>query len=447
MDCREEYRKKLISADEAAGLVKSGDWVDFGWCATTADAFDRALAKRTDELHDVNLRGAVLLKPLAVMAREDAGEHFTWNSWHFTGIERQYNKRGCGFLSPLRYSELPRYYRENTERLDIAVFQASPMDEYGYFSFGPSPSAMRAVCDRADKVIVEVNQNVPRCYGGYDAEINIRDVDYVIEGDNPPLPELPAGGPASEVDKTVARMIVQEIPDGACLQLGIGSMPNAVGSLIAESDLKDLGVHTEMYVDAFVDLTKAGKINGRKKNIDCGRQTFAFAAGTKKLYDFINDNPEIMCAPVDYVNAVETIGKIDNFMSINNAINIDLFGQVNAETAGIRQISGPGGQLDFVMGAYRSRGGKSFICMSATHPKKDGTVESRIVPTLPAGTVVTDSRPCIQYLVTEYGMVNLKGTSAWQRAEKIISVAAPDFRDQLISDAEKMGIWRRSNRR
>ena len=248
------------------------------------------------------------------------------------------------------------------------------------------------------------------------------------------------------MDQAVAKLIVEEIPDGACLQLGIGGMPNAVGSLIAESDLKDLGVHTEMYVDAFVDIARAGKINGSRKNIDRFRQTFAFGAGTQKMYDYINDNPELMSAPVDYTNDVRTISKLDNFISINNAVDVDLFGQVNAESAGLKHISGAGGQLDFVMGAYLSRGGKSFICCSSTFTNKKGEVESRIVPTLAPGSIVTDTRANIHYLVTEYGKVNLKGLSTWEKTEKIISVAHPDFRDDLIKEAEKMKIWRRSNK-
>ena len=446
MDFSEEYRQKLTSADEAVKVIKSGDWVDYGWCTGTPDALDKALAKRTDELKDVKLRGGILLKPLAVFEREDAGEHFTWNSWHMSGIERKYISRGFAYYAPIRYSELPRYYYDLDCKNDVAMFQVAPMDKHGYFNFGPNASHMMAVCENSKKIIVEVNENMPRCLGGFENSIHISKVDMIVEGPNDPIAEMGAGGPATDVDKAVAKLIVEEIPNGACLQLGIGGMPNAVGSLIAESDLKDLGVHTEMYVDAFVDIAKAGKINGSKKNIDRFRQTFGFGCGTKKMYDYLDDNPEMMSAPVSYTNDIRSISALDNFISINNAVNIDLFGQVNAESAGIKQISGAGGQLDFVLGAYLSKGGKSFICCSSTFKNKAGELQSRILPTLNQGSIVTDTRANLHYLVTEYGKVNLKGLSAWQRTEALISIAHPQFRDELIKEAEKMHIWRRSNR-
>ena len=268
----------------------------------------------------------------------------------------------------------------------------------------------------------------------------------VVEGENPPVAQLGGGGEPTEVDRAVANLVVPQIPNGACLQLGIGGMPNTIGSMIAQSELKDLSVHTEMYVDGFVDMAMAGKITGKYKNIDKGRQVFAFAAGSKKLYDYMDRNPAVMGAPVDYTNDVHIISQIDNFISINNAIDCDLFGQVNAESAGTKHISGTGGQLDFLLGAYLSKGGKSFICMSSTVTGKDGSVKSRIVPTLTPGSICTDPRSCTHYIVTEYGMVNLKGLSTWERAEALISIAHPDFREQLISDAEKMHIWRRSNK-
>ena len=448
MSYENEYQKKKVTAEEAVKCVKSGDWVDYAWCNGTPDALDRALAKRTDELTNVNVRGGILLKTPAIFEREDAGEHFTWNSWHMSGVERKLIAKGCSFYSPLKYSELPRYYRDFPKELrpNVAMFQVAPMDEHGYFNFGPNASHLAAVCETADTIIVEVNENMPRCLGGFESDIHISKVDMIVEGDNPPIGELAPGGAPTEVDKAVAKLIVEQIPNGACLQLGIGGMPNTVGSMIAESDLKDLGVHTEMYVDAFVDIAKAGKITGAKKEIDRGRQAFGFGCGTKKMYDYINNNPELLSAPVSYTNDVRVVSQLSNFISINNTVDVDLFGQISAESSGTKQISGAGGQLDFVLGAYLSKGGKSFICCSSTFTDREGKLHSRILPTLHPGSAVTDTRPTVMYLVTEYGLVNLKGLTAWQRAEAIINLAHPDFRDELIKQAEEMKIWRRSNR-
>ena len=446
MDYQQMYQNKLTTAASAANVIQSGDWVDYGWCVNTPVAVDKEVAKRLPSLENVNFRGGILMWVPEIFQIEDPAAHMTWNSWHMGGIERKAVAQGFSFYSPIRYSELPRYYRDLSCPSRVAIFQVSPMDEHGYFSFGPSASHLAACCERAEVIIVEVNENMPRCLGGFENGIHISKVDMVVEGDNPPIGEMGGGAAATDVDQAVAKLIVEEIPDGACLQLGIGGMPNAVGTMIAESDLKDLGVHTEMYVDAFVDIAKAGKITGAKKNIDRYRQTYAFGAGTKKMYDYLNDNPECMSAPVDYTNDIRSISALDNFISINNTVDIDLYGQVNAESAGIRNISGAGGQLDFVLGAYLSKGGKSFVCCSSTFTNKQGEKVSRIRPTLANGSIVTDTRANIHYFVTEYGKVNLKGLSTWQKAEAIISVAHPDFRDELIKEAESMHIWRRSNK-
>ena len=442
MDFNTVYAQKLTTADRVAALVKDDDWVDYGWAIGTPVSFDAALAKRLPELHGIKFRGGILCHVPEIFKIENQAEHFCWNSWHMGGIERKAVAAGYAYYSPLRYSELPRYYRESPDPLNIAVFVVAPMDNHGYFNLGPCASHL------ADKVFVEVNKNMPVCLGGYDNCLHISQVDGIIEGDNPPIDQLGGGGAPTEVDQAVARLVVDRIPNGACLQLGIGGMPNAIGAMIAESDLKDLGVHTEMYVDSFVDMAKAGRITGRCKNIDNGRQVYAFGAGTQKMYDYLDNNPECMSVPVDYTNDVRVISSLDNFISINNAIDVDLYGQVNAESSGTRAISGAGGQLDFVLGAYLSKGGKSFICLSSTFfNKKTGQNESRIRPTLHPGSVVTDTRANTDYLVTEYGVARLKGLTAWERAEALINIAHPDFREQLIADAEKMGLWRKSSKR
>ena len=447
MDLQKVYQEKVTTAQEALKVVKSRDWRDWGWCSGAADGLDKALAARMPELHDIKIRGGILLKVPEIFKVENAPEHFCWNSWHMSGIERKAIAQGIAYYGPIRYSELPRYYMDLDCPSDVVMIQVAPMDSRGYFSFGPNASHLEAVCKRAKTIIVEVNEKMPYCWGGDASAVHITKVDMIVEGENPDILEMKGSDVMTDVDKKVAEYILEEIPNGACLQLGIGGMPNAVGKLIAESDLKDLGVHTEMYVDAYVEMAKAGKINGSRKNIDTNKQVYAFAAGSQELYDYIDNNPEMYSASVGYVNDVRTVSALDNFMSINNAVNIDLFGQVNAESAGVKHISGAGGQLDFVLGAYLSRGGKSFICCSSTFKDKAGNLKSRILPVLDSGSIVTDTRTNTHFVVTEYGKVNLKGLSTWQRAEKLISIAHPQFRDELIKDAQKMGIWRASNKR
>lgn len=449
MKYQELYDSKLKTAEEAVKVIQSGMWIDYGFCTNHPVALDKALAKRMENepgLTHLNFRGGVAMWMPAVAQVSEAKERMNWNSWHTSGLERKLVEQGYGYYNILRYSEMPKYYRENIKHIDVLMIQVAPMDKHGYFNLGLSASQIAAASECADIIIVEVNENMPVCLGGHEANLHIDQVDFIVEGENPPISELKSGA-ITEVDEAVAKLIVNEIPDGACLQLGIGGMPNAVGSLIAESDLKDLGVHTEMYVDAFVDISLAGKITGVRKAHNKGRQVFTFAAGTKKLYDFVDGNPEIMSAPVDYVNDVRVISELDNFMSINNAVEVDLFGQVASESAGTRHISGAGGQLDFVLGAYLSKGGKSFICCSSAIKGKDGTLKSRLKPFITPGGIVTCTRANVHYVVTEYGLVNLKGTSTWERAEKIISIAHPQFRDDLIKEAQKLGIWCPSNKR
>ncbi|WP_407312336.1 acetyl-CoA hydrolase/transferase family protein [Desulfosporosinus sp. SB140] len=440
---REEYLKKCVSADEAVKAIRSGDWVEFAWAASMPALLDEALARRKDELHDVNLRGGVILSPLACIESDPTGEHFTWNSWHLGGRERKLAQKGLAYYIPLKYSELPRYIRENLQT-DVVAIQVAPMDEHGYFSFGVTVSHYAAAIEKARTVIVEVNEDMPRVHGGYDHMVHISKVDYVVEGGHRGLPILPSA-PASEIDKQIAAFVLPEISDGACIQLGIGGMPNALGQMIAESDLKDLGIHTEMLVDGFVDMVEAGKVTGKCKKLDRGRIVYSFAAGTQKLYDFMRDNPSLAGYPVDYSNLPFVASQIDQLISINSALEIDLTGQVCSESTGSSMISGAGGQLDFVEAAYHSKGGKSFICLPATYKDKEGKVHSRIKGTMTLGSVITDTRPTVQYVVTEFGKVNLKGLSTWQRAEALISIAHPDFREGLIEEAKQLKIWRKKS--
>lgn len=441
----DEYRRKCVSADQAVRAVQKGDWIETGFVASMPYLLDEALAKRKEELSDVNLRGGMLLAPLKVIESDPEGEHFTWNSWHLSGIERKYAQKGLAYYIPMKYSELPRYLRENL-RTDIVMIQVAPMDEHGYFSFGITVSHYAAAIERARIVIVEVNDDMPRVQGGYDHAVHISKVDYIIEGGHQGLPQLPST-PPNEVDRKIAEYILPELSDGVCIQLGIGGMPNALGKMIADSDLQELGIHTEMLVDRFVDMVEAGRVTGRRKQIDRGHIVYSFAAGTQKLYDFIRDNPSLAAYPVDYTNSPFIASKNEKLISINSALEIDLAGQVGAETAGATMISGSGGQLDFVEAAYYSKGGKSFICMPSTFTDKQGKVQSRIKPLMTYGSVITDTRATVHYIVTEFGKVNLKGLTSWQRAEQIIGIAHPDFREELISEAEKLKIWRRSLKR
>ncbi|OAT80764.1 acetyl-CoA hydrolase/transferase family protein [Desulfotomaculum copahuensis] len=439
------YRQKLAPADEAVKLVQSGDWVDYGNFAGQVVDLDRALARRRDELSDVKVRAATRVAGVPEIVRVDPeGKHFIYNNWHLSGIDRSLSDQGLCYYIPILFRDVPRYYRQYID-VDVAMIAVTPMDRHGFFNFGLQNASTRATLEKAKKIILEVNENMPRVPGGREECVHITEVDCVVESSNWPIPTAPLLKSA-EIDQKIAQLVVSEIEDGSCIQLGIGSMPNAIGELIARSDLKDLGVHTEMFVDAYMDMYSAGRITGRRKNIDTGKMVFTFCMGTKELYDFVDENPAIASYPVNYTNRIQVIGENDNVVSINGAIEMDLFGQICAESSGTRQISGTGGQLDFFVGAFLSRGGKAFCCFSSTFADKKGKITSRIKPLLSPGAIVTTPRSVAMYIVTEYGMVNLKGKSTWERAEDLISIAHPAFREELIAEAEKIGIWRRSNR-
>lgn len=442
------YQAKLTSPEKAVKIVKSGDWLDYTMGPSMPLVLDQALADRAEELEDINVRTLLCIRPIALMEANDRLNRnvFTLNSWHFSGYERQYANKGYAFYTPFRYSEAPVMYRrkEDIERVDVVMMQTTPMDKHGFFNLGPSNSHLMEAVRRAKHVIIEVNDQMPHIYGLYDECIHISQVDAIVEHSSP-LSTI--GNPEPDAtDREIAALIMEQIPDGATLQLGIGGMPNAVGEMIAASDIKDLGIHSEFYVDSMMNMTRAGIITGNKKKLNRGKQVFTFAIGSSELYDFMDNNPQLMSAPVDYVNSPQVISSIDNFISINNAIEIDLFGQVNAESTGFRHISGTGGQLDFVMGAYHAQGGKSFIALSSTFTNRKGETFSRIIPFI-SKSRVTDPYTTVHYIVTEFGMFNMKGKSAWQRAEGLINLAHPDFREDLIKSATEQGIWRNSNKR
>ncbi len=440
-----EYTKKLVTADEAVKVVKSGDRVHYGlFCGIVRD-LDIALAKRAEELHDVLVCDTIWAygEPPAILQADPGAKHFKYLSTHMSALDRKMNKEGRCWFIPVQFRENPKLWAENAGDIDVAMLQAAPMDRYGNFNFGPQTAEYWGIFAAAKKIIVEVNEKQPVVHGVQNS-IHISQVDMIVEGSNGALPTLVAK-PASETEKKIAGHIVEKIRSGSTLQLGIGGMPNYVGSMITESDINDLSVHTEMFVDAYVHLYEAGKLTGNK-NIDKGKMVFTFAMGSQDVYDFLDGNPMGYMAPVDYVNSLEVIAANDQVVSINSCLQVDLFGQVNSESAGLQHIGGTGGQLDFVMGAFKSKGGQSFLCTPSIRENKDGTRESLIMPMLPEGSIVSAPRSATHYIVTEFGAVNLKGKSTWERAELLISVAHPDFQDELIKEAEKMGIWKNSSK-
>jgi butyryl-CoA:acetate CoA-transferase len=440
-----EYQEKLVSADEAVKCVKSGDRVHYGLFGGLVRDLDEALAKRTDELENVKVMTSIwnYSEPPAILRADPEAKHFKYLSTMFSALDRKMNKQGCCWFIPLQFRENPKLWAENVDGIDVAMLQVAPMDKFGNFNFGPQVAEYWGIFKTAKHIIVEVNDKQPIVHG-IGNSINISQVDRIVEGSNQPLPNI-LGKAATDTDKKIAMNIVDKIESGSTLQLGIGGIPNYVGSMIAESDVDDLSVHTEMFVDAYVNLYKAGKITGNK-NTNRGKMVFTFAMGSQEVYNFLDDNPLGFVAPVDYVNALDVIAANDKVVSINSCLQVDLFGQVNSESAGLQHIGGTGGQLDFVMGAFKSRGGKSFLCTPSVRKNKDGSLVSLICPTLPQGSIVSCPRSATHYVVTEYGAVNLKGMSTWERAEKLISIAHPDFREELIRDAEKMGIWKNSSK-
>ena len=444
MNFAEEYIRKLRTPEEAVKLVKDGDWVDYSVGIGFPVLLDAALAKRKDELRDIKIRGSLAMQPIQAVEQDRERRTFTYNSWHCSGYERKLCDEGlCNYI-PMIFRNMASYYRRYLT-VNVAMISVAPMDSKGFFNFSMVNCTTRAILDAADLIILEVNEHMPHVYGGQEDCIHISEVDVVVEGAHKPLAQLPIP-PATEIDEKIASLLLPHIPDGATIQLGIGGMPNSVGRLMAESDLKDLGMHTELLSDGFVDLYEAGKLTNSRKTLHRGKGVFGIALGSQRLYDWVGENQGLLSFPMDYVNQPSVMAQMENMISINNCIAIDLYGQVSSESAGTRHISGTGGQLDFSTGAYDAPGGKGFICMTSSYRDKAGNLKSRILPKFTQGDIITTPRTQAFYIVTEYGIVNLAGRSTWERAELLISLAHPDFRDELIAAADKQKIWRNSNR-
>jgi acyl-CoA hydrolase len=428
---------RRITAAECAGLVNSGDWVDYGAVLSQPDVFDRALADRKAELWDVKIRACLSLRPRAVLEVDPQREHFQWYNWHFGGYDRKKHDAGLCHYIPCNLGEIPDYYRRFIEPPDIVVLKTCAVDADGFFNLSASTLWHRAIASRARVVVVEISEGLPYL-GGVDNGLHTSEVDYVIDGDHGSPPELP-NPPPCDTDRAVARLIAAEIEDGACLQVGIGAMPNAVCSLLLDSGVRNLGVHTEMLTDGIIDLYNGGFITGTVKTLDPGKIVCSFALGSEKLYRAIDRNADFLCCPVEYTNLPHVVMQNDRVVAINNTTEMDLQGQAASECCGYRHISGTGGQLQFVRGAYASNGGKSFVCLSSTY-ERHGIRKSRIVLALTPGNVVTTPRSDMMYVVTEFGMVNLKGKSVPERARAMISLAHPDFRDGLEREAREHGL-------
>lgn len=444
MDYTAEYKSKLRTASEAVKCVKDGDWVEYTSNLGYPPTLDLALSGRRDELHNVKIRGDLLFGPIHVAECDPTLEHFVYNTWHCSSYERRLCDAGRAFFTPMMFRNLAWYYK-NFLHSDVCMVTVSPMDKHGYFSFGCTCGLSKCIADNSRIVIVEVNSNMPRILGGCDESIHISEVDFIVESGDPPLYEMPNPAPTKE-DELIASYVLPHISDGATVQLGIGGMPNALGELIARSELNDLGMHTELCSDGYLAMFKAGKLTNRKKTVNTNKAVLGLAIGSRELLDWVDDNPGVAGFPLSYVNDPQVIAQHDNMISINACLGIDLYGQVSSESVGTRQISGTGGQLDFVTGASMSRGGKAFLCMQSSFTDKAGVRHSRIVPSF-KGDIITTPRSQAYYIATEYGVTNLAGLSTWERADGLISIAHPDFRDELIKAAEAQKIWLPSNKR
>jgi itaconate CoA-transferase len=428
-----EYSRKLSTAEKAVEKIKNGSTIVHSPSAAAPPALLMAIANRarTKALKDIKI---YTLFPLEQAYNSylnpDLGDCITAYAWFVSSSDRDYIKEGLDYFVPNYFHQIPRLIRDFMQ-VDVTVTTVSPMDKYGYFSLGIANDYTSTAARHCKQLMLEVNENMPRVFG--DSLIHISEVDSIVEN-HIPLLEVPTITPRT-LDEKIGKTISDMIPDGATIQLGWGNIPNAIAHYL--SDHKNLGIHTEILCPGMIELMKKGVITGQKKTLHPRKTVFTSAFGDKPMYDFMNDNPGIESYPVSYTNDPAVIAQNDNMFSINAILEVDLLGQCNSEFLEGTEFSGTGGQLDYVRGAFNSKGGRSIL---AFHSTANNHQISRIVPRLEIGAVVTTPRMDTHYLVTEYGAVNLKGKSTRERALDIISIAHPKFRDNLLKEAEKMHL-------
>ena len=431
-------KSKFVTPEVAAKAVQSGDWVDYGFGGGFPELMDKAIAARKEELKDVKVRGGLVIRPrIEVVECDPEQSAFHYYSWHIGDYERKLQSRGLVQFMPMILRFLPDLYRYHI-RCDVACVPVSRPDAQGYCGLGISNYAWRTIFENARTVIFEINEHLPTLHGVDGSHrVHLSEADFIVEGEHEPLPLRTYKDP-TDIDIAIAKNVLAEIPDGATLSLGVGGVPFTVAKMLAESDLKDLGCWTGTISDAYLDLYKAGKLTNRRKEIDNGFSTWNLAMGSQELYDWLQNEPHLFHpGDVDYVHSPERMSKLSNFVGIMGGVQVDLMGQENAESAGKRQLSGIGGQLDFLEGAYRSKGGKGFICLNSARKDKEGNLKSNIVPFIPGGSVVSGPRTMIQYVATEHGVAKLSGLSLRERAEAMISVSHPAFREELAQYAKE----------
>ena len=421
MEWKEVYQSRIISAERALDEIKSNNRIVFGHAAGEPKHLVQTLVSKKDQYENVEIVHMVSLGT-SEYAKPGMEKHFRHNALFVGGGTRKAVEEGRADFTPCFFHEVPKFFKNGSLPVDAALIQVTPPDEEGYVSLGVSVDYTLGAARKAKLVIAQVNSMMPRTGG--DSKLHVSEIDYFVKLDEPIFELKPPT--IGEVEKAIGENCAKLINDGDTLQLGIGAIPDAV--LLFLKDKKDLGIHSEMISDGVLELVKAGVITNSKKSIHKGKSVVTFLMGTQKLYDYVNNNSEVELYPVDYVNNPIVVMKNDNIVAINSCVQVDLMGQVASESVGLKQISGTGGQVDFVRGAAMASSGKAIMAMPSTAAK--GTV-SKIVPLLDEGAAVTTLRTDVDYIVTEYGIASLKGKSLRERARELINITHPDFRDQL----------------